>query len=155
MRTCKRCGGEVPATRRSNALYCSDQCGQRTRSQSHYSNNPEKYKEKRERHKDDKLGRYMWSRAKYRSKRSGVPFNIDHCDIVIPAICPVLGIPIRPAKGHGGHDDNSPSLDRIIPSLGYVKGNVRVISQRANLLKSNATVEELLAVLSDLRRLAS
>jgi hypothetical protein len=35
------------------------------------------------------------------------------------------------------------SLDRIVPELGYVKGNIAVISNRANSLKSNATLEEL------------
>lgn len=46
----------------------------------------------------------------------------------------------------------SPSLDRIDSSKGYVKGNVRVISARANMLKNNATVEELTLVLKDLKR---
>jgi hypothetical protein len=48
--------------------------------------------------------------------------------------------------------DNSPSLDRIVPEKGYVAGNIRVISQRANRIKSNATVEELRAVLKDLQK---
>lgn len=43
----------------------------------------------------------------------------------------------------------SPSLDKIIPSLGYVPGNVRIISARANLLKNDATVDELRAILKD------
>lgn len=48
---------------------------------------------------------------------------------------------------------NDPSVDRIIPELGYTKGNVRVISNRANLLKNNASIEEIELVLEDLRRL--
>lgn len=47
----------------------------------------------------------------------------------------------------------SPSLDRLDSSKGYVKGNVRVISKRANQLKNNATVEEMRMVLADLIRL--
>lgn len=39
--------------------------------------------------------------------------------------------------------DTSPSLDRIDSSLGYVEGNVWVISTRANRIKSDATLEEL------------
>lgn len=54
--------------------------------------------------------------------------------------------------GHSGYFDDSPSIDRIIPELGYTKGNIRVISNRANLLKSNATIEELQKVINDLRR---
>ena len=50
---------------------------------------------------------------------------------------------------------NSPSLDRIRLELGYVKGNVRVISGRANLLKNDATIEELEAVLGDMKGVAN
>lgn len=48
----------------------------------------------------------------------------------------------------GSRRDRKPSLDRVVPSLGYVKGNVRVISFRANRIKSDATADELRAVLS-------
>lgn len=82
-----------------------------------------------------------------RAKDAGLPFNLEIQDIVIPARCPVLGIELRPAKGRPDH--NSPSLDKIIPSLGYVRGNVRVISWRANLLKNNGTPAELRLVAND------
>ena len=99
----------------------------------------------------------MLSRCKYRAKQNNVPFNLSLEDIVMPKTCPVLGIEIRqlsvddePSKGY---HPNAPSLDRIIPELGYVKGNVRVISARANLLKNDATISELELVLQDLKRL--
>ena len=94
----------------------------------------------------------MLYRVKHRAKRLGIPFDIEECDIDIPETCPVLGIKIEVARGKG-YSDSSPSLDRIIPSKGYVKNNVRVISNRANLLKNNATVEELEMVLDDLKKL--
>jgi hypothetical protein len=97
------------------------------------------------------------SRCKYRAKQNNIPFDLTKDDIVIPKVCPVLGIEIKqlsmddePKKGY---HPNSPSLDRIIPGLGYVKGNVRVISARANLLKNDATISELELVLKDLKRL--
>lgn len=43
----------------------------------------------------------------------------------------------------GKPEDNSPTLDRIIPELGYVKNNIIVISFRANRIKCNATIDEL------------
>jgi len=97
----------------------------------------------------------MHYRIKSRAKRQGIPYNLDPSDYVIPDVCPVLGIKIEPQTGKGkGFHNNSPSCDRIDPDGGYMKGNVRIISARANLLKSNATVRELELVLADLRRIA-
>lgn len=79
--------------------------------------------------------------AKNRARKQNVPFDLEPEDIVFPEICPVLGIPLLFSKG--GRNNNTPSLDRVIPSLGYVKGNVRIISWRANRLKCDATLEEL------------
>jgi len=94
------------------------------------------------------------TRTRSRAKRKKLAFNLRRGDIQIPDVCPVLGIPIilGPAGRKGG-TPNSPSIDRIDPTQGYVRGNVRVISNRANTLKNDATIEELEAVLNDLRRI--
>lgn len=78
--------------------------------------------------------------AKARAKQFNVPCSIKRCDIVLPDICPILGIPL--VFGDGKRTDNSPSLDRIIPKLGYVVGNIAVISFRANMIKSLGTADE-------------
>jgi uncharacterized protein YfkK (UPF0435 family) len=83
----------------------------------------------------------MLGEAKMRAKAKGLPFNLELSDIIIPEVCPVLGIPIRGAADR--FDYQSASLDRLIPKLGYVKGNVNVISMRANTVKNNSTYEEL------------
>jgi hypothetical protein len=69
-----------------------------------------------------------------RARSLGLPFNLEKADIVVPDNCPVLGIPLF--RTRGSRSDNSPSIDRVIPSLGYVKGNVHVISWMANRIKS-------------------
>jgi hypothetical protein len=81
-------------------------------------------------------------RARERAKRLNVPFNLDGSEIIIPKLCPILKIPLKP--GVRWPTDNSPSLDRCTPELGYVKGNVMVISARANRIKNNANREELI-----------
>lgn len=91
----------------------------------------------------------MLSSARQRAASRCVPFNITKDDIIIPKLCPVFGILLK--KGKLGDNPNAPSLDCIIPSLGYVVGNIAVISQRANYIKSNATLDELVLIVAWLR----
>ena len=84
-------------------------------------------------------GKRMLSAAKGRAKQNNLPFNIELEDIVVPEICPILDIPLEFHKGRLQY--NSPTLDRINNELGYVKGNVKVISHRANFLKNCLTKE--------------
>ena len=58
-----------------------------------------------------------------------------------PKVCPVFGIDLD--WGMNGLNGNSPSLDRIDPTKGYVKGNVMMMSDLANRMKQNATPEQL------------
>ena len=93
----------------------------------------------------------FWS-AKSRAKKKDLPFNLELQDIIVPKVCPVLPwIELTPVANKETRFTTSPALDRVIPELGYTKGNVRVISGRANVLKNNATIEELEAVLNDLK----
>lgn len=79
--------------------------------------------------------------AKARSKKSGLPCTITLADIKIPERCPLLDIPIITTSSCV--TDNSPSLDRIIPELGYIPNNIIVISFKANTIKQRATPDEL------------
>jgi len=76
--------------------------------------------------------------AKQRAKRNNLPFNLTEQDICIPKHCPVFGFEIQSQYGKGKQCDVSPTLDRINPKLGYVVGNVIVVSHLANRLKSDA-----------------
>lgn len=89
---------------------------------------------------------FLWQAAKDRATKSGIEFSIEVNDIIIPEVCPVLGIPIIPANGK--RSANSPSLDRRDNSRGYEKDNICVISWRANRLKNDATIKELEAVVN-------
>lgn len=82
------------------------------------------------------------TRCKSRAKQKNMEFNLSVSDITIPKYCPILGIQLMYATGRGG-DWNSPSLDRIDNSKGYIKGNIQVISKRANIIKNDATVDEI------------
>jgi hypothetical protein len=71
-------------------------------------------------------------------------FGITVSDLVIPDVCPALGIHMNMNSGRPGAYDNSPSLDRMDSTRGYTKDNIHVISQAANRMKGNATREQLL-----------
>jgi len=109
----------------------------------------EQAKEYRERQKKTQPKRLALARVKHKAKRLGYPFNIDESDIIIPKKCPLLGIKIK-NNGLKNNRASSFSIDRIKPSLGYIKGNVRVISFRANMIKNNATPEELKTIASNI-----
>ena len=90
-----------------------------------------------------RLGQLL-GRAKHRAKKLNIPFDLTPEDIVIPEICPVLGIKLSHKRIDGWQ--SFPSLDRIEPAKGYVRGNVIVVSWLANTIKSCATPDQILAV---------
>ena len=90
-----------------------------------------------------------WSQAKARAKKDNLPFNIDVDDCIAPDKCPILGMKLISTPKEMGPQDNSPSLDKIIPQKGYVKGNVAIISQLANRVKNSAKTSEEIRQVAD------
>ena len=84
------------------------------------------------------LDNILYKGAKSRAKKFGTEFSIERSDVVIPDGCPILKIPFT------HNTEYAASLDRIDNSKGYIKGNVQVISRRANLMKNAATKQNLL-----------
>lgn len=122
--------------------------------------NPEKVLqssyESNKKYRQENWSRWVLSNIKKRCKQNAIPFDITPEDIPLPEFCPVLGMKLNPGeRGYANKGEKrnweSPSVDRVIPELGYVKGNVRVISMRANTIKNNATAEELELVLNYVR----
>lgn len=88
--------------------------------------------------------RYIYRNKKARANAKGTEFDITFEEINFPDRCPVLGVPLDYKIGKGGVcNDHSPSFDRIDPAKGYVSGNVIVVSNLANRIKSNANVDQL------------
>lgn len=90
--------------------------------------------------------------VRYRARKKNLVCTLTLDDLQVPAVCPVLGIPLQPWGFNNGLADDSPSIDRIDPAGGYTRENIRIISWRANKIKSDATLEELRAVLSYVER---
>jgi len=118
--------------------------------------NPKKYKQYRARYieeltndpslKELHFKKRLLSRAKSRAIKAGYISNLTLDDIIIPSVCPLLGIALDLSVGQGPRtrSNASPSIDRIDNTKGYIKGNIKIISTLANAMKSSATEEQLL-----------
>jgi len=119
--------------------WCKACCSERAAER--YKENPLAFKERKIKSRSDVRKRLLEAaQARAALKRMSLDITLD--DIEVPQYCPVLGMALQINTRKA--QDNSPSLDRIDSSLGYVKGNVQVISKKANVMKSNASREELL-----------
>lgn len=87
-------------------------------------------------------------RIKNASKTRGIKFGFNssaelalYLKDIAPPKCPIFGTRFK--KGAGRPQDQSPSVDKIIPSKGYVRGNIQIISHLANRMKNDATPKQL------------
>lgn len=115
-----------------------------------YHHDPSLAVQKQQEWKRNNMERYLVQSARARAKKYGIPFEITHVDLVVPLRCPYLDIELSPFSGW-----STPSLDKIIPELGYVKGNVQVISTLANTMKNQASIDQLLTFAHAVIRLHS
>ncbi len=95
---------------------------------------------------EDRHRKYLLDKAKNRAKKKNLPFSLTYKDFELPTHCPLLGKQLRRNVGGRNQWDFSPTLDRIDPELGYVPGNVWVVSSLANQIMSDATPETVLRV---------
>lgn len=87
--------------------------------------------------KEENLIKYLLKYAKARAIKKGLEFTLVESDIVIPDVCPIMKKPMNTKRFR-------PSIDRIDPTKGYTKDNVRVISLLANCMKWDSSKEELI-----------
>lgn len=89
--------------------------------------------------------KYLFNKMQKNTRVRGLVFDFTLAEFLaeiggeIPKICPVLGIEIKIGDGRG---DDLPSVDRLDSSRPYEKGNIAIISLRANLLKRDGTADE-------------
>lgn len=97
-----------------------------------------------EHHKQISPFKHKCARAKSRSQFLKVPFDLtpEYLESIWTGVCPVLDVPISFTESDRS-DEFTAELDRFIPELGYVKGNVNFLSRKINRLKNSATSKEL------------
>lgn len=137
IRSRRRYAKDIEKSREKNRVRARNKRGdwRRAYERKHYHANPQ---------------RYMLKSAADRAKKYGFACTITEADIVVPEFCPLLGL--RLERGTGKQHAASPSLDKIRPELGYVPGNIWVISHRANELKRDAGLEELQTLVDNLAK---
>lgn len=114
------------------------------RSKEYYHLHKDKYQEVNKQYHIDHPEKRILSSCKSTAKIRGLEFDLDISDIVIPQYCPILKVELTNLRGKGRTAYN-PSIDRLDSSRGYVKGNVWIISDIANRMKTDATKEQLVA----------
>ena len=148
MKVCSVCGQEKNDTlfrfrtdSKKYRPYCFD-CEAR-QLKKNYLNNKTHRLQKNQKFRSDLPIIKILRQAKKTAGKKGLDFNITEEDIFLPEQCKYLNIPLTNTQGEGAVWSNY-SIDRIDPSKGYVKGNVEIISRKANIMKSTATQEELI-----------
>jgi hypothetical protein len=141
--TCKKCTSEKQVKK-----YWENPEKFKKRAKQYRDNAPEEAREKwRIWHKNERRNnpiRLLLRRARRRARELSLPYNLMESDITIPDNCPILGIELKVGCAENNlPTDNSISLDRVDNNLGYIKGNVIVISMRANRIKNNSNFEEI------------
>lgn len=151
MPECEECG-KLFEKKRRHQVFCSPSCRTKTNHRKSRLRNPEYHKEwwvrNRDRlrdtrtqyertYKEENNDKRLFNTCKSRAKKKGLEFNLEISDIKIPDVCPILGKPLVRCTPY------APSIDRIDPGVGYVKGNIQVISRLANTMKNNASPEDL------------
>jgi hypothetical protein len=153
---CKRCESLIRYVSNNSCVECSKnkmKTQGNAYSKKYYDKNKEKICEENRNEYGSVGKRYVYmmlKRAQKRAVEKEILFDLCVDDIHIPEFCPILGIKLNVGKTQGP-DDFSPSLDRIIPEKGYTKTNIKVISMRANRMKSNATIQDVENLLNYLK----
>lgn len=104
----------------------------------YYEENKEKILIRQKKVREDSPEKRLYKSAKYSARKRGLEFSIELSEVVIPEVCPILKTKFE------RFTDYAPSIDRIDNSKGYVKGNIQIISRKANSMKYNASDKELL-----------
>ena len=106
-----------------------------------------KYYEMHKKYQSTKRGHISQLRGKARERatKKGLAFDLtlDYLESIATDCCPIFGTTFVWGRYVGGATKQSPSLDRVVPELGYVQGNVVFISLFANTIKQDVTEKEL------------
>jgi hypothetical protein len=87
---------------------------------------------------------YAFKRLKLRAKQNNLNFNIsvEYLEQIWTGTCAIFGTPLCIPYSTKHQDPNKATVDKIIPELGYIIGNICWVSNKANIIKSFGTLED-------------
>ncbi len=94
--------------------------------------------------------KYLLQQARFRATQRGIEFSITKKDLKLYKRCPVLGIKLKASTGN--REDDGYSIDRLDSTKGYIPGNVKIISWRANRMKNGWSLNEFERLVSYLKK---
>ena len=143
LKTCSKCRAEKDAAafykrggKRKHLLY--SWCRDCIRGPSNKRNRKYYRTTRSDQYRKDPI-QYLLKVAESRAKKYGVTFSVIREDIEVPTHCPITGEKLDVLTNDMS---SGMSLDKIDNTQGYVKGNVCVISRKANRLKSDGSIED-------------
>ena len=141
---CKICNSEFIPAAPANKI-CSDSCREQAKLESRTSwrkDNKKVWCNYTKKYRDNNPMRFKLQGLAAKSKKLGILFDLKEEDLIVPDVCPVLGIPLD-----GKTRDTQWSVDRLVPDRGYTKANIKIISMRANRLKNDASILDVESIL--------
>ena len=150
-KVCDTCG-ENKAIRHFSCVDKWDQTSPRRDTCKRCSKNKREMDRRNRAWQEDLVGT-LWKNSRCRAKSAGIEHTLSKEDIVIPEFCPVLGIKLHTEDRKAKYA--APSIDRIDNTKGYTPDNIVIVSVRANLLKRDATLTEMRALVKFYNTLAA
>lgn len=114
--------------------------------------NPEFYKKVNDKNRSEKFERALLYQYRSYAKRKGIEFNLTIEDIIIPEKCPLIDEPITRIIGAGKVMYN-PSIWLMDETLGYIKGNIMIVSILANSMRSGTSKDKLILFAKRIKKL--
>lgn len=162
MFTCVKCGIEKLSSdfyrnrgKHANSSGYHAQCKKccKERQAAYRTGTKQRRSDSHRKYREQNRARVLVNAARTRAKQANIPFDLDeHVDAIQVRIdrgfCELTGLPLRV---DGGRTWDSPSLDRIVPELGYEITNVRVVLFAVNVMMNTWGEEPILTVANAIR----
>ena len=120
------------------------------RQRKYHTANPEKNREWAAANPEKYTTKSLFYGARARAKAKGLPFTLTKewvAERIERGICELSGVPFNIEAKRGVQGPYSPSIDKIVPELGYTPENSRMVLYGINALKSNGTNEDMINIM--------